>query len=873
MEKTWQKNAIEIFDYFAGSKEDLENGLNENQIQKNLEKFGKNKLPEKKKAILNMIFAQFKDFMIGILLIAMIISIILPFFENKNPSLMDFADAIVIGAVLILNAIFGFWQEYKVEREIEALTKLSSPKTKVIRNGNVEIIDSENIVPGDILIFEEGDQISADARIFESFDSRANESLLTGESLPVDKTKEIIKSEKLPLAEQRNIIFAGTQIVRGHGKAIVFATGLLTEIGKIAKMVTESKVPETPLQKKMKKLSKILGSFVLIVCLFVLIIGVISGKDLHEIFMLSVALAVAAIPEGLPAVITISLAIGAKKMLEKNVLVRKLASIETLGAINIICSDKTGTITQNLMTVQKIFADEKIFDVNKSDQIKNSKAFDKIIAISENCNSVISEKIGDPTEIALFVFAKNHQGEKFTKIDEVPFSSERKTMSTLHNLNDKKEIFKKGAIEKILPECTSILVNNEIKKLTENDKKEIFKKSEEMAKKGYRVLALSFKNSKKDKIEKNEQDFIFAGFVCLMDPPRPHAKKSILDAKMAGIRTIMITGDNVTTATAIANEVGIEGKSITGDKIEDTSDKELEKIVKEYSIFARVNPKHKLRILRALQRNGQIVSMTGDGVNDAPALKNANVGIAMGKNGTDAARAASDIVLLSDDFSDIPRGIFIGRTIDDNIKKFIVFLLSCNFKEIIVVLFAIIFKLPIPFLPIQILWINLITDTFPALALSFDPPDKNVKNRPPKNPNEGIFGDKKGFIIVATIIGVFAVISIYAVFSKMFTDFSNIEKIRTAVLMEVVVLEMFFVFSVHSKNFAFGKDFFSNKRLIGAVILAIFLQFILMFTPLSLFFQIVVLSAVEFAIITAVALVAFFALEISKFMHKKIGQV
>ncbi len=868
MQKIWQKNPTEVFDNFA-KKSQFNQGLSTKEAKENFLKYGENKIPEKKRSLIKMFLSQFANFLIGILFIALVISIVIPFFEHKNPTIINFADAIVIGAIMIVNALFGFWEEFKVEKEIETLSQLSSPKTKVLRDGEVKIIDSSQIVPGDIIIFEEGDQVSADARIIESINMLVNESLLTGESAPVSKFIKKISQEKLALADQLNIAFAGTQVIRGHGKAVVYGTGINTEIGKIATLVSESTKIETPLQRKIKKLSKFLGAVVLAICAVIFIIGLIFNKPLIEIFLLSVALTVSAVPEGLPAVITISLALGAKKMLEKNVLVRKLESIENLGAINVICSDKTGTITKNQMELQKYYCEGEIYQANEI--AKNKKSFDQIIEVAINCNSVISEEIGDPTEVALYVYAKEQKAKKYEKIDEIPFSSEDKFMATMHKIDGEHIIYKKGAIEVVLKECEKTLEKGKIRNFKTKEKEKIFSLAEELAKENYRILAFSYKTTNKNEIKEHEHEMIFAGFVCLMDPPRPHAKKSIAEAKSAGIRTIMITGDNITTAKAIANSVGIEGEGMTGQELEELSEKELEKKLKTYSIFARVNPEHKMRILKALQKKGLVVSMTGDGVNDAPALKSADVGVAMGNKGTDTARAASDIILLYDDFSDIPRGIFTGRTIDDNIQKFIVFLLSCNFKEIIIVLFSILFALPLPFLPIHILWLNLVTDSFPALALSNEPAEKDIKTRPPKKRNESIFEGKKAYIIFATLIGSIVVILSFAMFSNWFSDFSSINHIRSAVILQAIFLEMLFVFSVRTDDFIFNKHFFTNKYLHASVVLVICLHFILMSTPiLSQFFQIEMLTSSEILLILILALIGVLALEIIKFFSKKL---
>lgn len=868
MEKNWQKNAAEVFVSFAGNKLNMDNGLSAKQAQINLEKYGENKLPKKKKSLIKMFLAQFANFLIMILLAALAVSVALPFFEHKELSLIDFADAIVIGAVLIVNALFGFWEEFKVEKEIETLSKLSSPKTKVLRDNKVQIIDSTQVVPGDVIIIEEGDQISADCRLIESVNMLVNESLLTGESAPVEKTIKKINHDKLMLADQKNIVFAGTQVVRGHGKAVVYGTGKLTEIGKIATLVSESVKIETPLQIKLTKLSKFIGQIILAICAVIVITGIIFHKPLMEMFLLSVALAVSAVPEGLPAVITISLALGAKKMLENNVLVRKLESIENLGAINVICSDKTGTITKNQMELQKYFCEGEIYKA--SEKPKNRACYDLINNIAINCNSVISEEIGDPTEIALFLHAKSQNAKKYQKVDEIPFSSEEKFMATMHKIDHKHIIYKKGAIEVVLTECEEIIENGKSRKFKKGEKEAIFKEAEDMAKENYRILAFSFKETEKDSIKEHKKGMIFAGFVCLMDPPRATVKQSIKDAKRAGIRTVMITGDNITTAQAIAKSVGIIGKAMTGAELDELKDEDLIKIVKEYSIFARVNPEHKMKILKALQKNGMVVSMTGDGVNDAPALKSADVGISMGNKGTDTAREASDIILLYDDFSDIPRGIFAGRTIDDNIQKFVVFLLSCNFKELIIVLFAILFALPLPFLPIHILWLNLVTDSFPALALSAEPAEKDVKTRAPKHRNESIFKGKKYYIIYATILGSIAVILNFAYFSDWFRNFSDIETIRSAVIMQAIFLEMLFIFSVRTDDFIFNKHFFKNKYLILAVGFVIFLHFTILLTPiLSQFFQLNMITGTHFLFILITALTTVMILEIIKFLHVK----
>ena len=767
MEKNWfSKEAKEVEEEL---KTDSKNGLTMEEVEEKRKEYGYNELKAKKKKSLFVKFLeQFKDFMIIVLIIAAIVSGIVGYMEGEG-----ITDSIIILVVVIVNAIIGVVQESKAEKSLEALQKLSSHVAKVVRNGKIEVVASKELVPGDVVVLDTGDYVPADLRIIESANLKSQESSLTGESVPVDKNTEVIKDEKVSLGDRANMLFSSSLITYGRGKGIVVETGMNTEVGKIATIINDTEGTATPLQIKLNKLGKTLGIAALAICVVIFIIGIAYGKPIIDMFMTAVSLAVAAIPEGLAAVSTIVLAIGVQRMVKKNAIIKKLPAVETLGSATVICSDKTGTLTQNKMTVQKIFVDNELKDVNDIKEI--SENLNELMNISVLCNDTkIGENkklTGDPTETALVDLGFNIDFDvenviEYERIKEIPFDSDRKLMTTVNKVGDKYFVYTKGGIDELLARCTAYKINNEIRKDLNEYKATIDKYNIEMAKDALRVLAMAYKevdHVPTDEEMKNiENDLIYVGMVGMIDPPREEVKLAVNKCKTAGIKTVMITGDHKITAVAIAKSLGIledESEAITGTELEEMSDEDLTKNIRKYSVYARVSPEHKVRIVKAWQANGEIVAMTGDGVNDAPALKTSDIGCAMGIVGTDVSKEAADVILTDDNFATIVSSVEEGRRIYDNILKAIQFLLSSNVGEIVTLFLAILitpwigstFGIDINLievlLPIHILWINLVTDSLPALALAVDPAEDDVMNRKPKK-QKGIFTKGMSFRVV-----------------------------------------------------------------------------------------------------------------------------
>ena len=747
----------------------IKEGLTEEQVKANYEKYGMNELKQKKKKSLFVKFLeQFKDFMIIVLIIAAIVSGAVGIAEGEG-----ITDTIIILIVVVLNAIIGVVQESKAEKSLEALQKLSAHASKVVRNGKVAVVQSRELVPGDVVVLDTGDYVPADLRIVESANLKSQEASLTGESVPVDKNTETIDDEKVSLGDRTNMLFSSSLITYGRGKGIVVETGMNTEVGKIAKIISDTEGTETPLQTKLNKLGKTLGIAALAICIVIFIIGIAYGKDVIDMFMTAVSLAVAAIPEGLAAVSTIVLAIGVQRMVKKNAIIKKLPAVETLGSATVICSDKTGTLTQNKMTVQKVFVNNEVVEAKDIKAISNE--LDRLMQVCTLCNDTKigaeRELTGDPTETALIDlgFKINFDVKEvleLKRVKEIPFDSDRKLMTTVNKVGEKYFVYTKGGIDELLARCNSYIVNGEIKTDLDKYKAEINKYNVDMAKDALRVLAMAYKeleHEPTDEEMKNiENDLIFVGMVGMIDPPREEVKVAVEKCKTAGIKTVMITGDHKITAVAIAKALGIlenEDEAITGSELEEMSDEDLTKNIRKYSVYARVSPEHKVRIVKAWQANGEIVAMTGDGVNDAPALKTADIGCAMGIVGTDVSKEAADVILTDDNFATIVSSVEEGRRIYDNILKAIQFLLSSNVGEIIVLFLAILitpwigntFNIDIGLievlLPIHILWINLVTDSLPALALAVDPAEDDVMKRKPKK-QKGIFTKGMSFRVV-----------------------------------------------------------------------------------------------------------------------------
>lgn len=826
-------------------------GLSKKEANERLLKYGKNELIIKEQvSALKIFLLQFNSVLIWIMFGAVILSFVVK----------EYIDAVAILVILILNAILGFVQEYRAEKSIESLKKMAVLKCTVMRGNEEMIIDAKDVVPGDILILEEGVKIAADARLIESFSISTQEAALTGESTPITKKTEPLPTET-QLADRKNMIYSGTLVSRGRGIAIAVSTGMSTEFGKIATMLEEIEPEPTPLQKKLKSLGKVLGIITIAITFIVFIAGILRGIKPIEMFITSIALAVAAIPEGLPAVVTVSLAIGVQRMVKRNALIRKLPSVETLGSTTVICSDKTGTLTLDEMTVKKIYVDNKTVDVYTSalngDNFFSEKPRDLNLLLSMGVlsnNATIHENgsVGDTTEIALLNcglkagMKKNKLLDEFERIGEIPFSSESKCMITIHKTRSGEVSYMKGAPDVILKKCNRILSNGRIKKLYPQDKEDIIDANDSLAKKALRVLGFAYKETGNNSELENE--FVFVGLQGMIDPPREEAKEAIVKCKQAGIKVVMITGDHKLTAMAIAKELGIAGKAITGeelDKIEDLSSK-----VEDIAIYARVNPSHKLKIIDALKKKGHIVAMTGDGVNDAPALKEADIGISMGIKGTDVAKESSHMILTDDNFTSIVNAIEEGRSIYDNIKKFVAYLLSCNLGEVLVIFIASLLGWPLPLIAIQLLWINLVTDGLPALALGVDPATKDIMKRKPRNPKEHILS--KNMVSKIIITSLMVLMGTLFLFNHYLPK--GLELAQTVAFTALVFIEMAMVFIV---RYSYHQGFFSNTKLLFAIISSLALQVVILYTPLGTFFNAVPLGLMEWASIGIITFAAF----------------
>ena len=844
---------------------DLSKGLSNEEVQKRREKYGLNELKaKKKKSLFQKFLDQFKDFSIIILIIAAIVSGVVGVAEGEGVT-----DTIIILIVVIVNAIIGVSQEAKAEKSLEALQKLTDHASKVVRNGEVTVVPAKELVPGDIVVLDTGDYIPADLRIIEAVNLKSQESSLTGESVPVEKTTGKIEEKEVGIGDRVNMLFSSSLVTYGRGKGIVVETGMTTEVGKIAGMLDNTEEQITPLQEKLNKLGKTLGIAALAICVVIFIIGLIQGKEPIHMFMTAVSLAVAAIPEGLVAVSTIVLAIGVQKMVKKNAIVKRLPAVETLGSATVICSDKTGTLTKNQMTVEKIFINGNTKDVK---QYKDSNDLDleKLVLANMLCNDTkISSDgtlTGDPTETALvdMGFALDFEPsiyDEMPRIGEVPFDSDRKLMTTINEVNGKYIVYTKGGVDELLARCNSYLLNGEIKQDLEAYAKIVRKNNEEMAKEALRVLSCAYKEidhkPTDEEIKNIEHNLIFVGMVGMIDPPREEAKKAVEKCKTAGIKTVMITGDHKITATAIAKKLGIlenEDEAITGQDLENMSDEDLEKNVRHYSVYARVSPEHKVRIVRAWQKNGEIVAMTGDGVNDSPALKQANIGCAMGVVGTDVAKEAADVILTDDNFATIVSAVEEGRRIYDNILKVIQFLLSSNVGEIVVLFLATLFTplfanwfgitdishLEI-LLPIHILWINLVTDSLPALALAFDPANKDIMNRKPNKPGKGVFTKGmtlrviyQGVMIGLLTLGAFMIglATTTEAIDGLTLDESKIEVGQTMAFVTLALSELVHVFNVrNNKQSVFKTGILNNKKLLLAVGASALLMIVILAIP------------------------------------------
>lgn len=842
-------------------------GLSSQEAKQRLERDGFNELKEKKgETLFQMFIDEFKDFMIMILLIAAVVSALIG----------EVTDAIIIIAIVILNALLGVFQENKANQSLKALKKMTKPNARVIRDGKVLVIPTRELVQGDIVEIEAGDFVPADGRLVEVANLKVNESSLTGESVPVEKQTDSLEGDDVPIGDRLNMVFTGTTVVYGRGKMVVAGTGMNTEMGSIASMMDEEKTM-TPLQVRLAELGKTLGIASLAICAVIFFIGFIRGTPPMEMFMTAISLAVAAIPEGLPAIVTITLSIGVQRMVKRNTIVRKLPAVETLGSANVICTDKTGTLTLNQMTVKNIYVNNEI---KKIEDARDEESKKLIIMSALCCDAKLGEDgkgVGDPTEVALVAALRDLGKEKdqvegpHPRVDELPFDSDRKLMTTVHKTDQGYVAITKGALESVMPLCISIEDGNKTKDIGSGDKERVDKANTDIAQNGMRVLALGYKmlpdlNYNKDDLEGG---LTFLGLIGMIDPPRPEVKDAVKECDRAGITTVMITGDHKLTAEAIAKELGIlhEGEEVvTGRELENMSDAELDERVKKIRVYARVSPAHKVRIVKAWQKNKAVVGMTGDGVNDAPALSQADIGAAMGITGTEVAKEAADMVLTDDNFATIVSAIEEGRTIYANIRKSIRFLLSCNFAEIITVLLANVLGLGQPLLPIHLLWINLVTDSMPALGLGMEPPSPDVMDAKPRARDESVFADGLGLqmLIEGIIMGTLS-ISAFMIGRRY-----SIEIAETMTFMTLVFLELIHSLDARSnRESIFKLGFTTNKFLLFSLLLGVGLQLLLEIPLLSEVFKISSLGGMQWLYVLGLSLLILLVAEVEKLIFRR----
>lgn len=805
--------------------------------------------------------------MIIILIISSIVSVIVSNMQGEN----DYIDSIIIIAIVILNAIMGLVQEAKAEKSIESLKKMTPQISKVLRNSKVQEVDANELVPGDIIILEAGNYVPADCRIIESFNLKIEESSLTGETEPVEKITNKLKQSNVPIGDMKNMAFMATVVVNGHAKAVVTETGMNTKVGKIANMIIEDEAPETPIQRKLAQVGKVLGTTCLVICGVIFIIGLLKNIEPVEMFMTSVGLAVAAIPEGLPAIVTIVLSIGVTKMAKKNSIIRKLPAVETLGSSSVICSDKTGTLTQNKMEVVEINS-------------KNKALTSMLACMCTDCDVNYKENKpqiqGEATEVAIVQnafklgFLKDDLYNKFPRVSEIPFDSTRKMMTTIHKINGKYLAITKGAPDVLIKKCTHINQETSIDNfrqsgLSNSQTQTIQNENLKMAQKALRVLGVAYKYlenlpAKLDQ-EVIENNMTFVGLIGMIDPPRPGVKEAINTCRKAGIKTVMITGDHIATAKSIAKELNIlknGEKAITGQELDQMTDETLKDEIKNASVFARVSPEHKVRIVKAWQKTGAVVAMTGDGVNDSPALKNADIGIAMGKTGTDVAKNASDMILADDNFITIVEAVKQGRNIYDNIKKAIHFLLATNIGEIVTIFMGLVLGFKSPLLAIQLLWVNLVTDSLPAIALGLEPAEKDIMNRKPVNSRKGLFADGlwSKIITEGILIGALTLVA-FSIGNKWY----GLEVGRTMAFVAIGVLELVHSFNIKSDKSIFKVGILENKFLLGSFILGVFVQTIVVIIPmLANIFKLVPLNFIQWGITLLISIIPIPVIELQK---------
>ena len=847
-------------DFFNKTTEDvLKNfevtkaGLSDNEVTSSREKYGENLLSEKKKqSTLQVFLEQFKDLLVIILIIAGIVSIATGELEST----------IVIFAVIILNAILGTVQHVKAEQSLSSLKALSAPSTKVLRNGTKIEIPSKDVVPGDILILEAGDLVVADGRIIENYSLQVNESALTGESESVNKISDVISKDEIALGDQKNMVFSSSLVTYGRALVVVTATGMNTELGKIATLMEETQEKTTPLQKSLDDFSKKLAISILIICAVVFGLSVYRNTPILDSLMFAVALAVAAIPEALSSIVTIVLAIGTQKMAKENAIIKSLKAVEGLGSVSIICSDKTGTLTQNKMTTKQIYIDEKLIDSENLDLTNETHQY--LLNSAILCNdstSVDGQELGDPTEIALvnlghiYNLKEDALRNEFARLKEIPFDSDRKLMSTVHQIDGKNIMFTKGAFDVLLNRVTSIKTSNGVRPITEDDKQKIIDTNTELSQNGLRVLAFAYKEFSKirDLSLEDEDDYTFLGLISMIDPPRVESAEAVRNCINAGIKPIMITGDHKITASAIAKQIGIlqdNDMAVTGLELDKMSDEELSNKLDHISVYARVSPEHKIRIVRAWQNKGKIVAMTGDGVNDAPALKQADIGIAMGITGTEVSKDAASMILTDDNFATIVKAVTNGRNVYANIKNSIKFLLSGNASGILAVLYASILALPVPFMPVHLLFINLLTDSLPAIAIGVENPTKDLLKEKPRDSKESIL--TKDFIIDIAFEGL--IIAIFTLIAFHIGLETSAAAASTMAFSTLCLARLFHGFNCRSKASIFKLGLGTNKYSIYAFLIgAVLLTLVLFVPPLQDLFEVAKLSGLQLGLIYALA--------------------
>ncbi|QHQ58749.1 calcium-translocating P-type ATPase, SERCA-type [Bacillus velezensis] len=881
-------------DLLKATNTSIKQGLTEKEVKKRLEKHGPNELQEGKRTpAIAVFFAQFKDFMVLVLLAATLIS----------GFLGEYVDAVAIMAIVFVNGVLGFFQERRAEKSLHALKELSTPYVSALRDGSWKKIQSKELVPGDIMKFSSGDRIGADVRIVEAKSLEIEESALTGESIPVVKQADKLRKPDVSLGDISNMAFMGTIVTRGSGVGVVVGTGMNTAMGKIADMLESAGSLSTPLQRRLEELGKILIIVALLLTVLVVAVGVLQGHELYSMFLAGVSLAVAAIPEGLPAIVTVALSIGVQRMIKQKSIVRKLPAVETLGCASVICSDKTGTLTQNKMTVTHMWSGGKTFKVSgigyepegvftrdeREIKLKDEKILEQMLVFGALCNtSEIALKDGhyvldgDPTEGALLTAARkggysnDWLSGQYRVVAEFPFDSVRKMMTVIVEDKEKKQfVITKGAPDVLIDRSSHLMYDARSAPFSGEKKAETEAVLKELASQALRTIAIAYKPLKpgeKPTMEQAEKNLTMLGLSGMIDPPRPEVRQAIKECREAGIKTVMITGDHVETAKAIAKDLRLlpkKGRVMDGKALNELTEKELIETVDDVYVFARVSPEHKLKIVKAFQENGHVVAMTGDGVNDAPAIKQADIGVAMGVTGTDVAKEASSLILVDDNFATIKSAIKEGRNIYENIRKFVRYLLASNVGEILVMLFAMLLALPLPLVPIQILWVNLVTDGLPAMALGMDQPEGDLMRRKPRHPKEGVFARKLGWKVVSRgfLIGAATILAFIIVYHR---NPENLPYAQTVAFATLVLAQLIHVFDCRSETSVFSRNPFENIYLLGAIISSIFLMVIVIYyPPLQPIFKTVPITPGDWMLIIGMSGIPTFLLAGSLLTRKK----